>query len=100
MDYSELFELKKGDMLWSNIGLGTAVVTTGRRVNGRQDRVEVEVRRQFGDKSKFRLSFVSVDLWRRTEEPEEPAVPIRVRRVRSAAHEEPHVSGRVRRSRK
>lgn len=82
MRIDELSELKKGDVLWSNIGLGTAVVTTGRHIVGRRGGTEVEVRKQFGDKGKFRLSFVSVDLWRRTEEPEVSEVHHIVKRVR------------------
>lgn len=82
MRIDELSELKKGDVLWSNIGLGTAVVTTGRHIVGRRGGTEVEVRKQFGDKGKFRLSFVSVDLWRRAEEPEVSEVHHIVKRVR------------------
>lgn len=99
MRIGELTELKKGDVLWSNLGLGTAVVTTGRHIVGRRGGTEVEVRRQYGDKSKFRLSFVSVDLWRRTEEPEEPPAPARIRRVRSVLPAQETQAKRVRRVR-
>ena len=83
MVLDDLHTLTKGQILYSNIGIGTAKVVSSKPKMDRVGRPEVEVVRQYGARTRFWVSRVSVDLWRLTPEPEHvPDHAHRVRRVR------------------